>query len=354
MSHGPLNLCNPETIRRYVQRRKGEEKLGEHLRILEGPDWAASLHRWVNDGVRYALIGIPESLGPMANLGRCGSEHAWPAFLQAFLNLQHNAYLNGKSMVCLGTIQTAAINADAKRLDRQHPGSIDRLRQLCRKLDQQVSPVLEKVFATGATPIIIGGGHNNAYPLIRAAALGLERSGGIGCVNVDAHADLRPLEGRHSGNSFHYAIQDGYLSRYFIVGLHEVYATQAMLDIMAVNEQIGFSRFDPGESPRKRLDQVIEFFDEPFLPLGIEIDLDAIVGMPSSARTPSGYTLDQIRAFLRALASRRRLYYLHLPEGAPDPDSPVQMQQTGKSLAYLVSDFIHFQEKPRTEYGGPR
>lgn len=344
MNDHRVNPCRRQAIEAELQRRPGEQKLGEHLRFPDPNDWAAGLNRLFHEGVRYALVGIPESVGPMANFGRCCSEYAWQAFLHAFCNLQHNQFLYGESIVCLGAVDTASINAEAAALNRQHPDRIDRLRQLCDELDHRVAPVLATVYEAGITPIVVGGGHNNAYPLIQTAARSLQGAQGIGCINFDPHADLRPPEGRHSGNSFHYALQEGVLHRYFVLGLQEVYTPQSMLDFIAAHEQIGFSRFDPSENPAERVDDILAFFDDPDLPLGLDIDLDAIAGMPSSAMTPSGYTLDQTRAFLRTLASRRRLRYLHLPEGAPARDNPTQMRQVGKSLAYLVSDFIHFQE----------
>jgi formiminoglutamase len=57
-------------------------------------------------------------------------------------------------------------------------------------------------------------GHNNAYGCIKGAAKGLYKAGiiplvQINAINLDAHADFRPLEGRHSGNAFRYADEDG-------------------------------------------------------------------------------------------------------------------------------------------------
>ena len=87
-------------------------------------------------------------------------------------------------------------------------------------------------------PIAIGGGHNNAYPLIKGSAKGLYKAGRIplaqiNCINLDAHTDFRPSEGRHSGNGFRYAEEDGYLQKYCAVGVHENYLPQNVwLDIV--------------------------------------------------------------------------------------------------------------------------
>jgi formiminoglutamase len=38
-----------------------------------------------------------------------------------------------------------------------------------------------------------------------------------GAINFDAHSDFRILEGRHSGNGFSYAYEEGFLKKYFIL-----------------------------------------------------------------------------------------------------------------------------------------
>ena len=39
--------------------------------------------------------------------------------------------------------------------------------------------------------------------------------------STSMQTDLRPAEGRHSGNAFTYAEEDGYLGKYAVIGIHE-------------------------------------------------------------------------------------------------------------------------------------
>lgn len=64
---------------------------------------------------------------------------------------------------------------------------------------------VKKLFSQKTFPIILGGGHDLAYPHGRAAIEHcLEKGEKLGIINLDAHFDLRPLsEGRgHSGSPF--------------------------------------------------------------------------------------------------------------------------------------------------------
>lgn len=75
---------------------------------------------------------------------------------------------------------------------------------------------------------------------------------------------------------------------------------------------------------------------------GIELDMDCIRFMPSSAFTPSGFSVEQARYFIHAIANLPNCGYLHLPEAAPMDD--IEEKITGKTLAYLVWDFITIQQ----------
>ena len=69
--------------------------------------------------------------------------------------------------------------------------------------------LLKIIIKAKKIPIIVGGGHNNAYGIIKGSALALNKK--INVLNIDAHADFRPLEGRHSGNGFSYAFHEGFI-----------------------------------------------------------------------------------------------------------------------------------------------
>ena len=60
--------------------------------------------------------------------------------------------------------------------------------------------------------------------------------------------------------------------------------------------------------------------------------------MPYSAYSFSGITVEEARQYILFLGKQKNVAYLHLPEGAP-----VNAREeviVGKTLAYLVSDFI--------------
>jgi formiminoglutamase len=153
---------------------------------------------------------------------------------------------------------------------------------------------------------------------------------------------MRSLEGRHSGNSFSYAIHNGYLKQYHVIGLHQSYNSQYILDELRAKNCI-YSFFDEyvqGNSFTEDLEGFFKSVNTDYY--GVDLDMDAIEYMPSSAITPTGISIHQARKYVCQMAQSKNVLYLHLPEASPTDKSKYLI---GKTLAYLVSDFIKTNQK---------
>ena len=335
----PVVIYSKEALPVEIQIRKGEHKLGERILFMKRGENLKDLPAYAERGTRFLLLGIPESIGPMANYGKCCTDHAWKAFLEFFLNMHSNRFFGGDNILCLGHVDTRPLNEAASILTPLDPEYTAKLRSLCSRLDELVFPVVEAVVSAGMVPIVIGGGNNNSYAVLKGVSRALKSLQGIQAVNCDPHADFRPLEGRHSGNGFSYAYQEGYLKRYFVIGLHENYNSEAVLTEFDGNPDLDYSSFDRLAGLSEHLAKGLEFLGHSSLPVGIEVDMDSMIDMPSSARTPSGFSVEEVRRFIRTVSSKYETAYLHLSEGAPVPGT-MDMVKVGKSLAYLVLDFM--------------
>jgi len=334
-------IYRKEDLSSLIQVRAGEVKLGERMAFLREGEGMETLPRYSAAGARFALVGIPESIGPMANYGKCCTEFGWKVFLDAFLNMQSNRFLGGEHILCLGHVGTKGLNAAASAFSPVDPDYIEKLRRLCSKLDEAVWPILKSIADAGLVPVIVGGGHNNAYPILKGLNAAPRYSGGIQTVNCDPHADFRPLEGRHSGNGFSYAYEEGWLKRYFVLGLHENYNSEGIMAEIEKNPDLDSSSFDRETDIYAHIQRAAVFLNRADLPVGIEVDMDSIIDMPSSAMTPSGFRVEEVRRFVRTTASKFRAAYFHLPEGAPVLGTADEVR-VGKTLAYLALDFMKF------------
>ncbi len=326
-----------EQIQRLTSTRKGEVKIGERVQTLSS-DGLESLKVFQENGARFCLLGIPECIGVLGNHGNPGAQNAWEAFLMAFLNVQSNRFLSGNELLLLGEIDVQELQGQAMEVDSDSDYFVQKMHIMCERLDALVSPVIKSIVEAGLIPVVIGGGHNNAYPILKGLTAGLSLKSGAHCINLDAHADYRSMEGRHSGNGFSYAKNDGYLDRYFAFGLHQSYNGENMLKALDTAENVGYHFLENIDYLDKDLAKALEFVHDEQIPCGIELDMDVIRMMPSSAISPTGFSLEQARQFVRRSAEALCAAYLHLPEAAPQND--LESKLVGKSLAYLVTDFV--------------
>lgn len=331
----------------WQQHRAGESRLGSSLQFLNPLlPLADGLFSAAAHGCRYVLIGIPEDIGPRANLGNGGADLGFQAFLSRFVNLQDNQFARSGEILLAGTIDCADLQQQSLTLDASDAMQLDKLRALCGELDLRVTSVLKHCFDAGLTPIVIGGGHNNALPIIQALAHHAGQA--VDAINLDPHCDFRLLEGRHSGNGFSYAQHAGWLRKYFVLGLHELKNSQAALEQLnragaafCSYQQIWQRR---EYSLPEALAQAVAFVgDDENKPLGLELDTDSISGMPVSAYTNCGVSVADAEFYVWQLAKLPRVRYLHLAEAAPAQHPAglkTGMNEAGQILAALVLAFI--------------
>ena len=333
-----LQIISNETLNKITTKRAGETKFFERAKYLTAP---LNLPSMLEDAeVKFVLFGIKEDIGVLANNGHPGAKDTWDVALKSLLNLQSNQFTNPSNVLLLGHLDFSELY-DA--LATNEPENLQQTyRSYVEKIDQSVTKLVCTIVKAGKIPILIGGGHNNAYGVIKGSALALDSK--INTLNFDAHTDLRTLEGRHSGNGFSYALEEGYLDRYFIFGVHENYTSKEILNyIEASKSKIEFNTFEDlivrkKTSFKKASKKAMGFISN--TKFGIEIDCDAIQNIPSSAQTPSGFSVNQTRRFVHYFGSHPNATYLHICEAAATEDSQVNAQ-TGKLLSYLITDFMN-------------
>lgn len=341
-----LKIYSKEQIHASIRKRSGETKLGDCVQYIAGDSIEKSL---LNSSSKFVLLGLPEDIGARANYGRGGTHTAWQPALSNILNTQSNSYLTGEELLVLGHIDFDDLMEQANKIDFSKDSGIIAARALVSEIDSRVSEVIKLITQAGKLPVIIGGGHNNAYGNIKGAAQGLSENGKIesakiNCINCDAHSDFRLLEGRHSGNGFSYAFSEKWLHKYAIVGLHESYVPQPVSHTLKEHRgRIDFTLFEDifireEIAFKSAVQRAIEYTKDTYC--GIELDMDAVQNIPSSAKTPSGISANQARQFVSWTARNTQAAYLHIAEAAPVLSHIKTDNKTGKLIAYLVTDFM--------------
>ncbi len=334
-----LVLFNYSKLKKILNKRSGESKFGEHVQILAN---VSNIYEQLkNLDVTYVIIGLPEDVGVFANYGKSGTSTAWEATIKVLVNIQSNAYTKPNDVLILGHLDFENELKAMSSLDSSKRKDIMQARKIVANIDEHVTNIICQIVKAGKKPIIIGGGHNNAYGNIKGSSLALGSA--INAVNLDAHSDFRKEEGRHSGNGFSYAFTEGFLKNYFVFGLHENYTPDAVLKKLDMLDTVQYNTFE-AIAIRKSLSFKLELeralnhvCNKPF---GIEIDCDAIENIPSSQMTPTGFSANKARTFVNYFAKHDNALYIHICEAAPSLGPKKLANKTAKLITYLVTDFI--------------
>jgi formiminoglutamase len=325
---------------KITNHRNGEIKFGE--KMITVPKGVNPLEFLATCEAKYVVLGIPEDIGIRANYGRPGAASAWNSAIKSIANIQHNRFCKGNQIVILGQLNVTTEMAEVEHLDFNDIDDRSKLSQLVEKIDKEVSHIIFNIVKLGKIPIIIGGGHNNAYGNIKGTALAKGKP--INAINFDAHSDFRILDGRHSGNAFSYAYEEGFLKKYFIFGLHENYTSKSVLDTLKkIEDRVRYVTYDSINIRKEKefeheMVQALDFINQDAF--GVEIDLGAIPNIASSTMTLTGFSVEELRQFVAYFGKFQNATYLHLCEGAPDLGEEKNDHLVGKIIGHLITDFI--------------
>jgi formiminoglutamase len=335
-----IKLLTVKDLAKITNHRSGEVKFGEKIITIPSSD-----NGWdflAKCDANFVVFGIPEDIGVKANHGRPGTASAYENALKSLVNIQHNKFCKGSNLLILGELNVEKEMKESKTLKIHLKEDKKRLFQIVEKIDKEVSHIIHQIIKVGKIPIIIGGGHNNAYGNIKGLALAKGKP--VNAINFDAHTDFRILEGRHSGNGFSYAFEEGFLKKYFIFGLHESFISKSVFNtIKELDNRVKYVSYEDIEVRKNKtfdtqLESALQFIKQE--PFGIELDLDAIPNVYSSAMTLSGFSVNQAREYVHFFGKHKNASYLHICEGAPELDETNNSHLTGKLIAYLITDFM--------------
>lgn len=328
-----LQVYDRKKIDSLFNSRANETKWGQAIQCIDDASrWQEELQ---NSKATYVILGLPEDIGIRANLGKPGADKTFEYAMSALLNIQQHKFQDASKVLLLGHIDFS------EEMERSKNMSTEDLRALCAEIDYAVYPIVQSIIASGKKLIAIGGGHNNAFPLLKGSSLALGTA--LNCINIDAHTDYRFKEGRHSGNGFRYAKEESYLHKYGIFGIHENYNSENVLQEIESDPSIQYITFED-IAIRKRfpmelaLNSIVIFLQQH--PCGIELDLDAIIDIQSSAMTNTGWSTTEARSILHQCSTLLSSVYLHITEGSLANANEQDRNSNAKFISYLISDFV--------------
>jgi formiminoglutamase len=305
----PALIQRPDT--HFKKKDPQDLRLGDRIRVLQDAD---SLQPG-----DIVLLGVCNEVGVLANGGRPGAMEGPIYFRKALTRLTDG---------CLGTRGLW----DAGDV----PSSVD-----YPVFFEAAEAVVSATLRQGAFPIVIGGGHDCAYgDYLGLCALRDQAPPAV--INIDAHLDMRPVEGPSSGNPFYRMLEHG-LPGDDLAAIGLLRERNATAHVAYAEGRGAYLYFmEPGREFQvlEEVQAVLRRFHAKGRRILASFDVDSIGAAWASgvsALNPWGISSDTAIQLARAFGRCPSVALFDLMEYAPAYD---QDGRTGWLLAFLVSEFI--------------
>ncbi len=209
------------------------------------------------------------------------------------------------------------------------------------EIHNQTASALTSLLEKGYFPMVLGGGHDLAYPHYQAITHAFPHKS-VGIINLDAHFDLRPVEDQcNSGTPFWQiaseASEHGF--HYFCLGIQEESNNKKLFQV-ARDEQVryisnrGF-RLENYTQIRSELDTFIDEVDVVYL----TVDLDGFtsgIAPGVSAPSPLGFGWEVAFATIEHICGTGKLVSADIVEMNPLYDRDHATARLAARVAYEI------------------
>lgn len=281
------------------------------------------------EALSVVIIGVPQHIGVERNGGRPGAAGAPAAIRKQLFRLATSAVLDVVRDGLLAIVDGGDVQTEGKTLEQIH--------------DEQ-EDVVYRHLANGRLPILLGGGHDTAWPTIRA----LDRRGSpYGVVNIDAHADVRPLidgSRTHSGSPFYQMLTASASalapSAFVEFGLQHHAVAKAHLDFLASR---GATVMMLDDVRRRGLPAAWDRAMAVLTSTGssyVSLDMDAFASAYApgvSAPAADGFAPHELGYCLRQMGRNATLAAMDVVEGNPSYDVD---NRTAKLAATMIMEVL--------------
>ncbi len=264
----------------------------------------------VTDEIAVGIIGVPTDEGVKRNGGRVGAKDGPDAIRAEFY--KKTPFVIGKdaspSAVPVFDFGNVKIG---KTLEETHT---------------RLSETVQTLAAAGIVPIVLGGGHDIAYPNFVGFSSGKRN---VGVINIDTHLDYRkPIPKRNSGTSFRQML-DHPSSALNAMNLVEVgiqsfaNAADHYSELVERGATVFSLRDVRAEGVAKTLDLAYELATASVDSLYMSFDLDVVHSTDApgvSAPLPTGFTAEEFLTAALFAGKRRKTKLIDIVEMNPKYD----------------------------------
>lgn len=269
---------------------------------------------------KWSLVGIPDHEGVLRVGGRLGAAFGPDAFRKVFSRLKGQKNLFS-SLVDAGN---SSITSD---IQVNH---------------SQAAEKIAKAHAQTGLSVVVGGGHDHGYSHL----LGIKKAthGSLGCINIDAHLDVRkPDPEITSGSPFYLALEEKVIEPKHLIE----FGIQRHCNSEALWKYVESKKVEVVLFEEMRLGGAVAAFQKQLKKLSknvekivISLDIDAVSEAYApgvSAPAVEGFTPSELLEMMKIAASEPKVISLGIFELNPEHDVD---QKTTRLCATAAWNFI--------------
>jgi len=276
--------------------------------------------------VRCAIIGVPQHIGVERNGGRPGAAAGPSAIRRSLYKMATSAVQHAFERKHIKLADCGNIDCEGKTLEQIH---------------DEVHDVVRFLLQENIVPIVLGGGHDTAWPSLMAhGTIGKP----FGIINIDAHADVRPLIDQsraHSGSPFRQVLEyhgslipPGAMVEY---GLQETAVAASHLQYLRQHKASVFMLGEARERTTARL-AIGKAGVAERIHLSLDMDVFASAFSPGvSAPSADGLYPEQVAFLVRSTAQSGYLKSFDVVETCPPFDVD---NRTAKLAATMIMQVV--------------
>jgi len=310
-----LNFSSHDHIQSLLSTQSFGDQLGNHVSTVSKLDGLYS------NGATFALLIIPEIL----TVDDISSSSDNYEILKPLLNIEQNPFNDGSNLLILGELDTHSILKEINK-------SLSDLEQLetYKAIETKVfSEIITSIVYAGKIPIVIGGNSRHTFHLSKS--IGLETSSNFNLLDISSRFNLSFEDEMINEDSL-----DAYrLHKYDAFGISKNYVSAREYAFMSTSKRVGFQWYDDclhltSLDKCVKLKNAIDFLQRN---LGFKLDLNCIEDSSPSTAASSGFSIRDIRTFLKMLI-KEDVNFAHFCGF----DSKITSSKS--ILSFFIADFI--------------
>ena len=268
----------------------------------------------------WTLLGVADHQGVVNVLGRLGAALGPDAFRRVF------ARFSGADGVLESMTEAGNIKGLAGDVARNH---------------QLASEGVKRAHLASGLSVVVGGGHDHGYSHLKGLKDVLGPKKKLGCINIDAHLDVRkPSPLITSGSPFYLAIESGVIESKNLIefGIQSHCNSPALWDYVAKRKVpvVPFEGMRHGEAVRA-FAQALRKLRKSCDAIAISLDLDAasaVFAPGVSAPQAEGFTSSDMIEMMELAGNEKKVISLGIFELNPLHDIDDRTARLAATSAY--------------------